>query len=136
MNWNNCNVSFKNIQNQIIFRYGIKVAGFSADGDIRLLNAMKFNSKFNVSVDKNHLFDKFDEIVCFLQDIIHIGTKLRNRLLCFFIVLIIGSSISLSLENTSEYSTKRGSWIGILGYLSRRQTELQLIEKSDGAKSP
>lgn len=76
-----------------IYRHGIKVAGFSADGDQRLLNSMIFNSKLNCNADLNHTFDAIHEIICFLQDIVHIGTKLRNRLLSLIAFLIIGNKI-------------------------------------------
>lgn len=51
-------------------RYGIRVRGFSTDGDEKALGAMC------------HLMrhaDKYDIEVNFVQDPIHIGTKLRNR---------------------------------------------------------
>lgn len=76
------------------YRYGIDVAGFSADGDTRLLSAMLFNSQLNLLTDRNHHFDNVDAVVCFLQDIVHIGTKLRNRLLNTLAVLLIGNKIA------------------------------------------
>lgn len=69
------------------------MAGFSSDGDSRLLNSMKLNSKFNSHERRNHLFNNIDLTICFLQDIVHIGTKLRNRLLSFS-VLMIGNKIA------------------------------------------
>lgn len=70
------------------------MAGFSADGDLRLLNSMKLNSKFNTNLQYNHSFDNIDEVICFLQDIVHIGTKLRNRLLSEYAILILGNKIA------------------------------------------
>lgn len=54
---------------------------------------MIFNSKFNSQSTLNHTFD-YDSIICFLQDILHIGTKLRNRLLSILAVLLIGNKIA------------------------------------------
>lgn len=69
-------------------RYGIEVDGFSGDGDARLLKSMlhffyKNNSLLNPEI-----------IVCFLQDIVHIATKLRNRLLNLLIALVIGFKVA------------------------------------------
>lgn len=56
---------------------------------------MIYNSKFNSqSNSKNHTFDNVDETIVFLQDIVHIGTKLRNRLLSSSTVLLIGEKIA------------------------------------------
>lgn len=55
---------------------------------------MKFNSKFNSLSVRNHTFDNIDTIICFLQDIVHIGTKLRNRLLTFLAFVLIGNKIA------------------------------------------
>lgn len=56
---------------------------------------MIYNSKFNSqSNSKNHTFDNIDETICFFQDIVHIGTKLRNRLLSSSNVLLIGDKIA------------------------------------------
>lgn len=77
-----------------ISRYGIKVAGFSADGDVRLLNSMLFNSKLNSSSSHNHTFIGINSTICFLQDIVHIATKLRNRLLHLLTVLVVGNKVA------------------------------------------
>lgn len=66
-------------------RYGIRVAGFSSDGDIRLLNSMLHHTNLN-SLEPNSPF-------CYMQDIIHIGTKLRNRLNAATIFLVLGNSL-------------------------------------------
>lgn len=76
-----------------IYRYGIEVVGFSADGDGRLLNSMRYNSKFD-SCTTNQWFNDGDSTVCYLQDIVHIGTKLRNRLLKLTTILLIGNKIA------------------------------------------
>lgn len=55
---------------------------------------MLFNSELNLVTDRNHHFDHVDAIVCFLQDKVHIGTKLRNRLLNTSAVLLIGNKIT------------------------------------------
>lgn len=55
---------------------------------------MIFNSNFSSLVDRNHAFDNIDAIICFLQDIVYIGTKLRNRLLSFATFLLIGIKIA------------------------------------------
>lgn len=54
---------------------------------------MKHNSKFN-SLLNNQWFDDIVSTICFLQDIVHIGTKLRNRLLKLVTVLMIGKKIA------------------------------------------
>lgn len=74
-----------------IFRHDIEVVGFS--GDSRLLQSMRFNSKFDSAIDNNQWFAT-DQNICFMQDIVHIGTKLRNRLLKPSIVLLIGNKIA------------------------------------------
>lgn len=77
-----------------IFRLGIDVVGISSDGDARLLSAMKSWSSFdlkpsNLATAANALNQK----PCLVQDTIHIGTKLRNRILNSSIVLHIGMKI-------------------------------------------
>lgn len=54
---------------------------------------MRYNSKFDASTT-NQWFDITDSTICYLQDIIHIGTKLRNRLLKSTTVLLIGNKIA------------------------------------------
>lgn len=68
------------------FRHGIRVFGISADGDYRILGSMRHEFKNN-------------SIMCsppilFLQDIVHISTKLRNRLLNLLIALMIGNKVA------------------------------------------
>lgn len=55
---------------------------------------MKFSSKFNTHSKHNHSFDNIDTTICFLQDIVHIGTKLRNRLLSDYAILFFGNRIA------------------------------------------
>lgn len=67
-----------------ILRVNIDVAGISTDGDSRCLMAMR--SEMSSKMDQ--LFVQID--ICYIQDIIHVGTKLRNRLLKLGIVLPMG----------------------------------------------
>jgi len=62
----------------------ITVLGYSSDGDTRLLKSMQsktYNNKINLTQ-----FSQF-----FVQDTVHIGTKLRTRILKPGIDLPIGS---------------------------------------------
>lgn len=79
----------------IIFdRYGIEVIGIASDGDVRLLKAMKTRTEFNLAPDVNSIQNlAFDSGSICIQDTIHIGTKLRNRMLNGSIVLYIGNRI-------------------------------------------
>lgn len=69
--------------------------GISSDGDPRLLSSMRSKVKFDLEVLEEEClrkhFENFDGIVL-IQDTIHIGTKMRNRLLKPGIVLPMGSS--------------------------------------------
>jgi hypothetical protein len=78
---------------------GVRVIGFSTDGDSRYLRAMRLCSRFfaelpNLNLFKNHdefsiniprqwnwFFMKAQQILLFMQDPIHVATKFRNRLL-------------------------------------------------------
>ncbi|CAF4805498.1 unnamed protein product, partial [Rotaria socialis] len=78
---------------------GLRVIGFSTDGDSRYLRAMRLCSRFFVELPNSNLFkynDQLDikipdkwswffmkqqQIFLFMQDPIHIATKIRNRLL-------------------------------------------------------
>lgn len=74
-------------------RHGIEIDGISSDGDQRLLSSMRhnFSVKQNTSLmEHSHI----SEIICFLQDILHIATKLRNRLLNLLIALVIGNRVA------------------------------------------
>lgn len=70
------------------------MAGFSSDGDNRLLKSMQYNSKLDSITINNQWFSDNDSDICFLQDIVHIGTKLRNRLLKQSILLPIGNKVA------------------------------------------
>lgn len=70
------------------------MAGFSGDGDWRILNSMRFNSNLLSPIGENSWFGNKGSVVCFLQDIVHIGTKLRNRILNSSIFLSMGSKIA------------------------------------------
>lgn len=67
--------------------------GFSADGDTRLLSAMKSITLFDLKPDIDLIKRENINPVC-VQDSIHIGTKLRNRLLNSSIVLRIGDQVA------------------------------------------
>lgn len=70
------------------------MVGISSDGDSRLLKSMRYNSKLDSIMSNNQWFNHNDGNICFLQDIVHIGTKLRNRLLKLSILLRIGSKVA------------------------------------------
>lgn len=73
--------------------------GFSADGDSRLLSSMLHYTKLNMLNDQNDVdpnSERHKSFLC-LQDTVHLGTKLRNRLLVSSILLALGNKlISLS----------------------------------------
>lgn len=70
------------------------MAGFSGDGDARILASMRYNSNLNAAINENEWFGIIDPTICFLQDIVHIGTKLRNRFLDSVIFLSIGKKVA------------------------------------------
>lgn len=63
--------------------------GFSADGDNRLLSSMR-----HISNVDNQWFGDSNRNICFMQDIVHIGTKLRNRLLKPSVLMKIGKKVA------------------------------------------
>lgn len=83
--------------------FGITVLGFSSDGDPRLLKAMRTETRLGISQMCSALHSKltsnwpwFIAIYTdngFVQDIIHIATKLRNRLLKPSILLPFGNKL-------------------------------------------
>lgn len=78
----------------IFFRCGIDVIGISSDGDPRLLGAMRAKQKFSlVALSDKELQSCAREQTkfIFVQDTIHIGTKLRNRLLKEDIIMPMGN---------------------------------------------
>lgn len=99
-NANDVNLRWQNMKENAKQR-GITVLGFSSDGDCRLLKAMRQNAKLppgetdskTYKWDWYHSgYDKDDETaVSFVQDTVHIATKLRTRLLKKNIVLPMGN---------------------------------------------
>lgn len=73
------------------FRFGINVVGISSDGDSRLLSIMKTLTSFDLKIANLTEFVK--QMPYSIQDMIHIGTKLRNRLLNSSIIMCIGIHI-------------------------------------------
>lgn len=74
----------------VFFRYGITVIGISSDGDNRLVSAMKELTSF----DLNQITTAQPNLKPnYIQDTIHIGTKLRNRMLNSSIVLYMGNKV-------------------------------------------
>lgn len=74
-------------------RHGIEVIGFSSDGDPRLLGAMKNQVHFDMYPDIDRI-KRFDKRPICVQDSIHIGTKLRNRILNSSMLLQIGNGVA------------------------------------------
>lgn len=80
----------------IYFSFGINVIGVSSDGDPRLLSSMR--SKVQLSL-KNFSKEELENYVAqgsewiFAQDTVHIGTKLRNRLLKSDLLLPMGNCL-------------------------------------------
>lgn len=90
-------------------RFGIRVAGISADGDTRLLSSMKrsLNAMFNQSSSDVISNLCREQYTSFIQDTVHLATKLRNRLLKPSTILPMGSKqVSVShlkiLINTTK----------------------------------
>lgn len=86
-----------------MFRYGIEVIGHSSDGDPRLFSAMNNKIKLDVipHIDVlNSIQDRLNlsPYSSCVQDMIHIGTKLRNRLLNPSVVLHIGDKVVSALH--------------------------------------
>ncbi|CAH1183949.1 unnamed protein product [Phaedon cochleariae] len=78
-------------------KYGIKVIGFSSDGDARLMKCMRIITDFptteSIMPDEN--WDWFNmsllpSTIC-IQDTVHIATKLRTRILKEHLPLILGN---------------------------------------------
>lgn len=81
-----------------IFRFGINVVGISSDGDTRLLSTMKTWTSFDLKPSTSATptlatTNSLNQKPYSVQDTIHIGTKLRNRILNSSIVLHIGTKI-------------------------------------------
>jgi len=75
---------------------GIKILGFSSDGDTRLLKAMKIKNSIPNSPQS------------YVQDVVHIATKLRTRILKAGIILPMGDyMVSIShLKSMTEMFSK------------------------------
>lgn len=103
---NNC-FNTETVQKRLTFivtklkEIGISVLGWSADGDIRLLNSMKrLVSLKNQNEDldipplfKEYFFSKICAEVSPIQDMLHVITKLRNNLIQMSYPLKIGKHI-------------------------------------------
>lgn len=77
----------------LIHRYDIEIVGISSDGDARLVTSMKLSltAMFNqMSHDVINNMNR-EQPITFVQDTIHLATKLRNRLLKYSILLPMGS---------------------------------------------
>lgn len=83
------------------FRHGIEVVGFASDGDSRLLKAMKTRVEFN-KIPNSNVFNDYP--IC-VQDTIHIGTKLRNRLLNSKKIIQMGNKV-VSLDHINSLIEK------------------------------
>lgn len=76
--------------------YGIKIMGYSSDGDTRLLKAMKIQADFLDTMTENHQWfhmNNNNDFLCF-QDQTHVLTKLRTRFLKPGIKLPMGKYIA------------------------------------------
>lgn len=84
-----------NIIKKSLLECGISIVGISSDGDSRLLKAMKYESRLGIDVDScseaSIKLNCLKNEIVYIQDTIHIGTKLRNRLLKESIVLPFGN---------------------------------------------
>lgn len=82
-------------------KYDIKILGFSADGDSRLLKGMRLASQLSKTQNHDawkwfHMGNSVIRGCSFVQDSVHIGTKLRTRILKPSIVLPLGNFIASS----------------------------------------
>ncbi|KAK3911226.1 GPN-loop GTPase 1 [Frankliniella fusca] len=86
---------------------GIEIVGFSSDGDSRLLKCMKFNV-MSPTPDKNWSWFQSKRKVPFIcvQDHIHIGNKLKSRLLARSIILPFGNIFLASSGHLLELIEK------------------------------
>lgn len=86
---------------------GIKIEGFSSDGDSRLLKSMKIRVEMpKFGPDENFPFNWYNVSFkknqpVFIQDAVHIGTKLRNRILKPSIILPIGNYL-VSVQHLNQ----------------------------------
>lgn len=106
-----------------IFRFGIKVVGIASDGDTRLLSTMKTWTSFDLSPSELSLTTNIlNQKTYLVQDTIHIGTKLRNRILNSSILLHIGSKIvtTVNLKTFLKTVPKEIHGLVFFGYNTRR----------------
>ncbi|XP_031357928.1 uncharacterized protein LOC116181664 isoform X2 [Photinus pyralis] len=79
-------------------RYNIELLGFSSDGDTRLLKAMRLTTKLSNQVTEKwkwfHM--PLDTGNICTQDTVHIGTKLKTRLINQKVTLALGNFIASS----------------------------------------
>lgn len=77
-------------------KFGIQILGFSSDGDTRLLKSMRIKSEFQNSKDSSSscswkwFHTNLSNSLSYVQDSVHIITKLRTRLLNSKISLQMG----------------------------------------------
>lgn len=66
---------------------GIKILGISGDGDARILKGMKIETGLGISIKESFIISEYfnssslPQSIQYVQDTVHIITKLRNRLL-------------------------------------------------------
>nr|CAI5818584.1 unnamed protein product [Callosobruchus analis] len=99
---------------QTFLDLGVTVLGFSSDGDTRYLKAMRISSELPLSSDRAHLsqwewfhIDSMSKDCCYVQDSVHILTKLRTKLTKPSVVLPMGqyfASVSHLYELLSQFS--------------------------------
>lgn len=72
-------------------KYGIAIEGFSTDGDTRMLKVMKKFTELSVASESDWKYIKnLEDSPLFIQDVVHIGTKLKTVFLKESIELRIG----------------------------------------------
>lgn len=90
--------------------HGIWIAGFSSDGDTRLLKAMRINCSLPVANNDEQEWEWFqmdqnNVEECYLQDTVHILTKLRTRILKPGIVLPLGN-FNVTVDHLKQLITQ------------------------------
>lgn len=85
---------------QIADKNGISIAGFSADGDTRIMKAMRISTMFPYHDEETPIciqkvfLTSFNSSTIYVQDTVHIGTKLRTRLLNTKTELVMGKFVA------------------------------------------
>lgn len=121
---------------QFTVRYGITIAGWSSDGDQRLLSAMCYQ-----------ITNYKENGVKYVQDTIHIATKLRNRLLKPSINILMGiKKVSImhlkslvrnvqknihGLNDTDICSRDRQNFLSFQKIIDKRVTEALKVHVKD-----